>query len=857
MKGKFILLIIGSFLSLSVFSQNLIKGKVIDATNRKPVSAAHIVLNNGKNGVITDSKGEFSFRYPRTKGVFFVESMGYITQQISFRTKGQTTVLPPIVLQPKTYLLNEINITAGLVTGKNAPVNVSTISAKTIKSRLGDRPLPMILNTIPSVYSVRNGGGSGDATLSIRGFKQDNVALLLNGIPINGEENGLIYWSNWLGLSDAAVDIQVQKGPGFSNISTNAVGGSINIITRTGNRPKGGTLDFGITDYGNQKTTLSLHSGKLDNGWNLTFLGSYYSGKGYVDATFVKGFSYFFSANKQLNAKNHLNITLLGSPQHHGQRTQRLSVKEEQRYGNKYNKDWGGLNGRMLNASENFYHKPFLSINHDLKISEKSKLSNSIFVSYGYGGGKWSESFQYAPSVFTYLNTSGQIDWQKIYDQNAANTRKYVLANGDTVSGYSMNVLTNFLASHIQTGFKSTFEHRFNSHLKLITGIYYSYLNSFLREKITNLLGGKYYIEDYAWSLSGVAGRNQIKHVGDIIKVNNNTIIHGMTAYAKVTYTQKHWFTYLAVNGNNHWYRRIDRFNYISHIKSPVVGRAGYDVRGGVSYFPNPQHKFYLNTAYISRIPYFKYVFGNFNNTPVSNLENEHIKTVEFGYRYTRPGFKAAIGAFYTFWGNVSMLSNEYVQLSNNKQSRAMVHGLNSIHKGIEAQLEYRINNRFKIGATASFGDYRWQNDVSATLINDNNVVTDTVNVYARNLYVGGTAQQQLGAFTDFSLFRFMHFHLEWAWYNKLFADFDPINRNNPDNRRQPYSFPSYNVLNGYVSIPFQISTLPATIQLNGYNLLNNIHIVTGKDGNKNNLATFRGFWSFGINFNLTFKVYF
>ncbi len=857
MKGKISLLLTGMLLSVSVFSQSIVTGIVIDALNRQPVAGAHILINKGKDGVVTGKNGDFSFNYPGKKGVLSIERLGYTTLQVPFRTDGDTTRMRLLLLHPIAYSLNEINITAGIAQGEKTPVSVSTIGARTIKSRLGDRPLPMILNSMPGVFSVRNGGGSGDASLSIRGFKQDNVALLLNGIPINGVENGLVYWSNWLGLSDAAASIQVQKGPGFSSLATNAVGGSINIITEKGNRPKGGSFSFQITDYGNQKTTLALNSGKMQNGWNIAFLGTYYSGKGYVDATYVKGFSYFLSANKQLNAVNHLNITLLGSPQHHGQRTQRLSEQEEKRFGNKYNKDWGGLNGRMLNASENFYHKPFLTVTLDTKTGEKSRLSNTVFVSYGSGGGKWSESFHYAPSVFTYLNSSGQIDWSEIYDQNAGNTDKYVLANGDTVSGYSKNVLTHFLASHIQTGFMSTFEQKLNSHLKFTTGIYYNYLNSFLREKITDLMGGKFYIEDYAWSLSGVAGRRQIMHTGDIIKVNNNTLINRLSAYAKMSFKDAHWQAYMAVNGNNQWYRRIDRFNYIDNTKSPVISRSGFDVRGGISYLPAPQHNFYLNAAYISRAPYFKYVFGNFNNTPVQGLENETIKTVEAGYRYSSPAFHAKLDAFYTLWQNVSMLSNEYVQLSDNRQSRAMVHGLNSLHKGLEMQINYKINNRLSIGAMATWGNYRWQNDVSATLINDQNVVTDTVHVYARNLYVGGTAQQQVAAYAGFRLLNLFNIHIDWSWYNKIFADFDPINRTRPQDRAQPYAFPSYQLLNASVTLPFQMGKLPAIIRLNGYNLLNQIHIETGQDGNRHDLESFSGFWSFGINFNLTLKVYF
>jgi iron complex outermembrane receptor protein len=858
MKGKMILWATGMLLAVTtVYSQSLVKGKITNAETMHPVAEAHILTANGKGGTTSDKNGIFRFRFNGRKGVFTVEHLGFKTKQISFKIKKDTTQLSDILLQPAAYSLNEINITAGLVTRKQTPVSVTTISARNIKSRLGDQPLPLVLNSVPGVYSVRNGGGSGDASLSIRGFKQDNVALLLNGIPINGVENGLVYWSNWLGLGDAAARIQVQKGPGFSNLATNAVGGSINIITSTANRPKSGSFGIRFTDYGNQQTTLSLNSGKLKNGWSFSLLGAYYSGKGYVDATYVKGFSYFFSADKTLDKHNRLNITFLGSPQHHGQRTQRLSEQEVKRYGNRYNKDWGALNGKMLNASENFYHKPFLTVTLNTKTGTDSRLSTTLFAAYGYGGGRWSESFQYAPSVFSYLNHSGQIDWEKIYNQNAENTEKYVLANGDTVTGYSKNVLTDFLASHIQTGLMSNFEQRLNSRLTLTTGLYYNYLNSFLREKITRLMGGKFFIEDYAWSLSGVAGRNQIMHTGDIIKVNNNSIIHRLSAYARLTWNNSRWEAYFALNGNTQWYKRIDRFNYITNTHSPVVNRWGYDIRGGISYSPAPQHNLYVNAAVISRTPYFKYVFGNFNNTPVTGLENERIKTIEAGYRFVKPGLHVSLNAFYTLWENVSMLSNEYVQLSDNRQSRAMVHGLNSVHKGIEARVEYSINNRLKIGATAVFGQYRWQNDVTATLINDNNVVTDTVHVYACNLYVGGTAQQETGAFIDFRLWRIFNIHVNWTWYNKLFADFDPIRRNRPDDRRQPYSFPAYHLVNASVSLPFHIDSLPVLVQLNGYNLLNQSYIETGQDGKNHQISDFRGFWSFGINFNLTLKIYF
>ena len=302
-----------------------------------------------------------------TKNGLSIIALGYKTKPVFVKSSGKTTDIGQIEIVPEPYSLDEITISAGMVQQSDVPVTVSSISSKTIQKDLGDRPLPLIMNSVPGVFSTRTGGGSGDAEMSIRGFNQENVGLLLNGVPINGAENGLVYWSNFLTLVDAAAEIQIQKGPGIANSAINSVGGSVNIITEPASKEKGGFISFQITSYANFKTTLSLNSGKMSNGWSVSFLGSFIYGPGYIDATYVRGWSYYLAMSKQLNEKNKITINLLGDPQVHGQRTLKLSNDEHNFYGNLYNKDWGSYNGKVNNASENFYHNPFLSIQPLLK----------------------------------------------------------------------------------------------------------------------------------------------------------------------------------------------------------------------------------------------------------------------------------------------------------------------------------------------------------------------------------------------------------------------------------------------------------------------------------------------------------
>jgi hypothetical protein len=241
----------------------------------------------------------------------------------------------------------------------------------------------------------------------------------------------------------------------------------------------------------------------------------------------------------------------------------------------------------------------------------------------------------------------------------------------------------------------------------------------------------------------------------------------------------------------------------------------------------------------------------------VINLENEQISTAELGYRFENRVMAAQVNAFYTLWGNVSVLSDEYVQLENNLQTRAMINGLNARHMGLEAELKASVHRNIRLGGFLLLGDYRWTNNVEARLFNNDNVLVDTINVFAENLYVGGNAQQQVGLFADIRLLSFFNIRAEWIYNDKLFASFAPTSRRNPDDNTQPFRIPSYHNLNIYLGIPFRIFKTYGVIQVNGYNLLNHTYIEWGEDGQTHDINSFRGFWSFGRNFDFMLRLNF
>ena len=143
----------------------------------------------------------------------------------------QAADVPSIVTD--TLTLQEVTVKASFSNPNNSPLRLATIGGETLKSRATVRTYPELLKGIPGVYATAETGSYGDAKFNIRGFGQENIAVLLNGIPISGLTSGNMFWNNWMGLADATYAIQLQKGVGSSMLSDGSVGGSMNIITTT------------------------------------------------------------------------------------------------------------------------------------------------------------------------------------------------------------------------------------------------------------------------------------------------------------------------------------------------------------------------------------------------------------------------------------------------------------------------------------------------------------------------------------------------------------------------------------------------------------------------------------------------
>lgn len=584
-----------------------IRGVVKDAGTGEALIGANILYGEGL-GTVTDFEGNYSLTPEYGEYTLTVSFIGYKTQVTKVKLAGKSITLN-FSLEYNT--LNEVEIIADVAVDRETPVAFSTIPVLTIQQELGSRDIPMILNSTPGVYATEQGGGSGDARISVRGFDQRNVAVMVDGIPVNDMENGQVYWSNWDGLGGITRSMQVQRGLGASKLALASVGGTINIITRGIESKMGGSVaqEFGGDNF--LKTTVSFNSGLLKNGFGVTFAASYKTGDGWVDRSWVKAYSYFLKIQKTLG--NHLlSFGVNGAPQSHGQRTDKKTIANFDREfaeelginvdsiykkdtkvrarGLRYNPNWGQYidsNGVAHTVTErvNFYHKPLYSISDFWKPNDKIYFSNVAYLSVGKGGGTGGLSFS---GKVTEIFSSGQQDYQTAYNSNST----LINSGIDTVLHESRTILRASQNDHFWYGLLSTLSYSPNNLVSLILGFDARSYKGSHYQTVYDLLGGDYYKDlsnsnDPKGKYFGDPNYNlyNMKSEGDKIGYFNVGLVKWGGVFCQAEIKTGRWAGFVTVTGSQTGYQRIDYFKK----KDLVIDGVVYDQAVGwrETYFLN------------------------------------------------------------------------------------------------------------------------------------------------------------------------------------------------------------------------------------------------------------------------------
>ncbi len=837
------------FSSATLFAQGSISGTLMDKEAHESLISASVILKGADKGTVTDYDGTFSIgNLPAGDYVVEMSYIGFTTIEMPVTVSNGNVELGTINLESDAIGLEEINVVASVVTNRKTPIAVSTISGAQVEAKLGGRELPEILNSTPSVYATKSGGGFGDSRINIRGFDQRNIAVLINGVPVNDMENGWVYWSNWAGLGDAVRTMQVQRGLGASKLAINSVGGTMNIITKTTDVKKGGSVKTEMTSYGKKKTLLSLSSGRMDNGLAITAVGSRTSGTGYVDGTYIDAWSYYLGIAKDINDHHKLQFTVIGAPQKHGQRDasqySAQTFDEQEQNGAKYNPNWGYAKGEFLNERNNFYHKPQIALNHYWTVNSKNFLATSAYVSYGSGGGSGILShnkieknpFKYGPGN----NAAGQRNWDAVIDANAN------IPDSLKEFGAYM-IMRNSMNNHFWTGVLSTLRTKVSDAVTITSGLDVRHYKGEHYREVRDLMGAKHWKDKV----------NPTAKVGDRIAYDNDGLVTYTGLFAQAEYSNDLLSGFLGGSVSNTWFGREDRYNFArgrGDLKADVVTAIGYNAKAGLNVKVNENNNVFMNVGYYSRAPFHNFVYINYSNTVNPDLANENILGLEVGYALEMQGVKINVNGFHTSWNDRWVRQRVSTQQKPDGTT-AIFQVKNQTHQGVEVEVKTNPIKSLELGLLASIGSFKYQGDFDATLLDsDTREVIDTVSVFADGIHVADQPQTQYGGFLNYHVGQF-EFGAEFLYYDRLYAKFEVASYNEEADRKDSYKLPSYGMLNANMAYKFKLTDgLKAKAYIQGENLGNVNTPIEGWGPNKDD---FNGFWSWGRNFNFGMKVQF
>lgn len=879
-------------------------GTVVDE-QEEPLAGASIRAEGTSIGAIADVDGKFKLNVPASCKKLTISFVGYKTLEVA-----PAADMGVITLTPDSHLLKDVVVTQSIGKTRETPVAMSTVNADQIEFKIGTQGLMEVLKTTPGVYTRSEGGGFGDAETRMRGFKSENVAMLINGIPVNDMEGGWVYQSNWTNLSDVAASIQTQRGLGATMVSTPSVGGTINITTRTIDVEKGGSLWYGMGNDGLNQFGVKLSTGLMKNGWAFTVMGGRKWGDGYVQGTGFDAYSYFVNLTKRINDHHQVGFTMFGSPQWHDQRKYQNGLTVEgwqdvKRYmGTKspyrFNPTYGfRKNGEQYNSSYNKYHKPQMALNHIWQINETSSLSTSLYASITSGGGRsgygrdgYSGSAWYGASNGVLNNqfrtAEGWVDYGMIEDINAAST-----------NGAKM-VMTMSNNAHQWYGLISSYKKEMNfkngNKLNITAGLDLRYYIGKHNNKITDLFGGTYYIDDTNRKTvsainNAAAADPEWKYekltVGDIVGRNYNGYVLQEGVYGQGEYTMLDKRLNLviagAINNNSMW--RRDFFYYDkAHEKSATSNFIGGTVKGGANYNINRHNNVFFNVGFISRSPFFKSVFMSYTKSNLlnKNAVNEKIFSAEIGYGYHSPILAVTVNAYYTKWYDRTMIKSGLITdgVDGSDAYSLNLQGVDARHMGIEIAAKYKPAKWVEFDAMVSLGDWQWDSNASGYFYNQNGAPLKNLNgaiasgimaedhLYAtlqqKGVKVSGSAQNTAALGATFKPFKGFRLGLDWEVFANLYSDIklegDNLLNGKVLKSGTPWRIPWGNQLDLNASYRFNLGGLSATLYGNVHNLLDYNYVTQaetplGAEGTWRN--AYSVFYSLGRTYSLKLKINF
>jgi len=289
-------------------------GKVV-GDKGEVIAFASVGLLNTKFGTITTAKGFFELeRLPPGRYKLVVKLIGYNNKEIKITVPSDKVVA--IKMLASESELEEVVVTATMkeISKDDSPINIDIITPKLFQKT----STPNLFEATSLVNGVKpqincNVCNTGD--IHINGMEGPYTLILIDGMPI---VSGLSTVYGLMGIPASMIErLEIAKGPAGALYGSEAMGGTINLITKKPSHAPKFYVDYYGTTYLENNLDLStkIKLGKTAD-WLIGTNGYLYDNKvdlnkdGFTDVTLQKRISVF---NKiSFNRKDNREFTIGG-----------------------------------------------------------------------------------------------------------------------------------------------------------------------------------------------------------------------------------------------------------------------------------------------------------------------------------------------------------------------------------------------------------------------------------------------------------------------------------------------------------------------------------------------------------------
>ena len=211
---------------------NTIAGHVIELETEEGLPFATVKIVETGAGTTTDENGNFLFKHiPEGEYTLRAEMMGFVPLEKKVTVRKEFAVDVHFALEEIALDINEVVVSANRneVSRKDAPVVVNVLGEKLFETT-NTTDLAKALNYQSGMRVENNCQNCGFPQVRINGLEGPYSQILINSRPIISALSGVY------GLEQIPVNmierVEVVRGGGSALFGANAVGGTINIITK-------------------------------------------------------------------------------------------------------------------------------------------------------------------------------------------------------------------------------------------------------------------------------------------------------------------------------------------------------------------------------------------------------------------------------------------------------------------------------------------------------------------------------------------------------------------------------------------------------------------------------------------------